>query len=504
MTRITQLAVSLTLVSAIACSKPDAVGAPATSAASGASSAPTAGSAATASLPAALAKLTPNELRWGISPTRNDKVTYQDDVIIMEHGSDAIRDMASNGLTWTIDANAPQAGEIKPDKILFATGRVVGRVLAVDRVGDGLAVTLGPVALTDVIKDANLSSDQPLDLGSMVVYTAPDYPGATTHDEPQRGASADWGTPAVFASYTPPAPDPGLPVIGAPKEMLIDKFRIVPVCCSGIGITIAHEGEGAQMVATASLVLKQPSIHFDLVIRNGSVVTALVELRGAAGFRVHLAAGTDAGVTGNIHQNFFVPVDASFPITGLAVPLSVVFRQTLTLTTMFTAQTGTLEATGEYDFGGELLKAGKQNGGAWGAWGPRDPVVKESLANTLSGASMGVNGLVFGYGAKVIVGIGAFGFVTGPYLGYNTIVSLEKGSSMTVAMMPPCRTARLTTAVRYGIGYQMPQLVTDAINVFLHVLNIKPILSEGGVQNTEDLMDKSDTYPSSCADKPAP
>ncbi|MEP6729117.1 MAG: hypothetical protein ABJE10_00700 [bacterium] len=496
MTTITQLGISLALVSAIACDKQDKVGAPA--------SAPTTRAATTASLPKALAKFTPSELRWGVSPTRNNEVTYQDDVIIMEHGSDAIRDMASNGLTWTIDANAPQAGEIKQDKILFATGRVVGRVLAVERIGDGLAVTLGPVAITEVIKEANLTSDQPLDLSSMVVYTAPDYPGTTTHDAPAQGASADWGAPTFLANYTQPAQASPLPVIGAPKEIFIDNFRIVPVCCSGIGVTIAHEGQGVQMLATASLLLKQPSVHFDLVIHHGAVVTALVELHGAAGFRVHLAAGTDAGVTGNIHQNFFVPVDASFPITGLAVPLSVVFRQTLTLTTMFTAQTGTLEATGEYDFGGVLLKAGKQNGGAWGAWGPRSPVVKESLANTLAGTSMGVNGLVFGYGAKVIVGIGAFGFVTGPYLGYNTVVSLEKGSSMTMAGMPPCRAARLTTAVRYGVGYQMPQLVTDAINFFLHALNVQPILSEGGVQNSEDLMDKTDTYPSSCADKPAP
>jgi len=501
MKRITHLAASLALVSAISCGKPDAANAPASTPAVGSAAT---GPAATASLPGALAKLTPNELRWGVSPTRNDKVTYQDDVIIMEHGADAIRDMASNGLTWTIDANAPQAGEIAPDKILFATGRVVGRVLAVERVGEGLVVTLGPVALTDVIKEANITSDQPLDLGAMVVYTAPDYPGATTHDEPAQGASADRGAHAHFASYTQAAPTPALPDIGAPKEILIDNFRIVPVCCSGIGVTIAHEGQGVQMAATASLLLKQPSVHFDLVIHHGAVVTALVELRGAAGFRVHLSAGTDAGVTGNIHQNFFVPVDAAFPIVGLPVPLSVVFRQTLTVTTMFTAQTGTLEATGEYDFGGVLLKAGKQNGGAWGAWGPRNPEVKESLANSLSGSSLGVNGLVFGYGAKVIVGIGAFGFVTGPYLGYNTIVSLEKGSSMTVAMMPPCRTARLTTAVRYGIGYQMPQLVTNAINLFLRALNIKPILSEGGSQYAEDLMDKTDTYPASCAGKLAP
>ncbi|MDQ2665629.1 MAG: hypothetical protein M3Z05_06435 [Gemmatimonadota bacterium] len=499
MTRTLRITLSFSVISSIACGKQDAVGANPSTPAGSAVATP----AKEAVRPATLAKLTPNELRWGISPTRNDKVTYQDDVLVMEHGSDAIRAMAPNGLTWTIDAKAPHADQIAPDVILFATGRVVGRVLSVDHKGDELAVTLGPVAITDVIKDVALSSDQPLDLASMVVYTAPDYPGATTHDEPAQGASADWGTPVFLASYTPQAQAAVPVVIGAASEILIDNFRIVPVCCSGIGITITHDGQGAKMLATASLLLKQPSVHFDLVIRNGTVVTALVELRGATGFRVHLAAGTDAGVTGNIHQNFFVPVDASFPIGGLAVPLSVVFRQTLTLTTMFTAQTGTLEATGEYDFGGVLLKAGKQNGGAWGVQGPRSPEVKQSLANSLSGASLGVNALVFGYGAKVIVGIGAFGFVTGPYLGYNTVVALEKGSSMTMAGMPPCRSARLTTAVRYGVGYQMPQLVTNAINFFLHALNIRPILSEGGVQNSEDLMDKTDTYPAGCGSTPA-
>ena len=44
-----------------------------------------------------------------------------------------------------------------------------------------------------------------------------------------------------------------------------------------------------------------------------------------------------------------------------------------------------------------------------------------NLAETLDGISLGVNGLVFAH-AKIIVGIGAFGFVTGPYVGYNTVV----------------------------------------------------------------------------------
>ena len=115
------------------------------------------------------------------------------------------------------------------------------------------------------------------------------------------------------------------------------------------------------MMATAVVELKDRSVHFDLVIRGGEIYSAVVQLKGTAGFRVHFIAGTDAGIAGNIRQNFFVPVDATFPIVGLPVPLSVVIRQTLRLETLFTAQTGTLEATGEYQFGGEF-KAGKVMG----------------------------------------------------------------------------------------------------------------------------------------------
>ena len=116
------------LLTALACSTHD--GAPPAARSEPAGNASTTATPATtpslAGVPASLSKLTPNELKWGISPTRNSQVTYQPDVIIMEHGSDAVRAMASNGLTWTINANAPHASEIKVDKILFATGRVVG------------------------------------------------------------------------------------------------------------------------------------------------------------------------------------------------------------------------------------------------------------------------------------------------------------------------------------------------------------------------------------------
>src|SRR4029077_1242057 len=116
------------------------------------------------------------EVQYGIAPTRNSQVTYQPDVIIPDGGANAVRSVSSDGLTWTIDATAAHADELVPGKIMFITGRGVGRVLGTTRNGNDLNVLLGPVAITDVIKQAHLTGSQDLDMSAMTAYSAPDYP----------------------------------------------------------------------------------------------------------------------------------------------------------------------------------------------------------------------------------------------------------------------------------------------------------------------------------------
>jgi hypothetical protein len=120
------------------------------------------------------------ERSFGVSPTFNKDVKYQPDVIVMEHGADAIRANSSDGVTWTLDANAPHAAEIRNGKILFATGRAVGRVLAVERKGDMLDVTLGPAELTEIFEELHISYHGTLDPSRMIAYYAPDAIGTYT------------------------------------------------------------------------------------------------------------------------------------------------------------------------------------------------------------------------------------------------------------------------------------------------------------------------------------
>ena len=62
----------------------------------------------------------------------------------------------------------------------------------------------------------------------------------------------------------------------------------------------------------------------------------------------------------------------------------------------------------------------------------------------MTGLSLGVNGLVIGYGGKFIVGIGALGMVVGPYASVNISAGITKGSDLqTTTVGYTCRSSTL-------------------------------------------------------------
>ena len=128
--------------------------------------------------PIKLSDLSESEIHFGIAPKRGPGVTYQDNIILMEHGDKAIQSFASDGMSWTFDANAPQVNEIQEGKVLFATDRCAGKVLAVQHNGSRVSVVLGPVQLNELVKEGNFAYDQPLDLNNAIAVVAPDYPAA--------------------------------------------------------------------------------------------------------------------------------------------------------------------------------------------------------------------------------------------------------------------------------------------------------------------------------------
>ncbi len=490
--------------------------------------------------PAGQATLTDAEIQYGVSPTRNNQVTYQDDVIVMEHGAEAIRSQTANGLTWTIDGSAPGAQEIQPGKILFATGRVVGRVLAVEHQGRDIAVTLGPIELTDVIKDAQITYHGALDLEKMITYVAPEYPGTLTDFDaadqasalrrpgepsirvvtfsPNRefvsqgvthtGARDSWpapgrrrgtlvrGMPAAYAASEMSGPAPGRSG-GLPTDLPIGGFHFMPDISKGLGFSATHTAPGIKFTAFAKLTLDNPNFTFRLDITHGQLKTAEVELSGLAAVRVGFNGGTNADFK-NPNQAFELPLDTSFPIPGIPVPFAATFHQSILVQTMFTAKNGTLNAEGKYGFGGTIT-AGVIDGHL-GATAPVFIDTKQNLAESLSGASLGVNGLVLGYGGKFLVGLGAYSFAVGPYLSVNTTVGATRGSDLQGPITGyTCRSAQYTMALDYGVGYAIPNIVVKALNAFLSLFHAKPITPTHGTSlGTIPIKTDSQTVPPGC------
>jgi len=121
--------------------------------------------------------LSPSEVKFGVAPKLSPDVEYQPGVILMEHGDQAIKSVGGDGMSWTFDANAPNVSDFQEGKIVFATGRAVGRILGLKRDGSTVTAILGPVQLTDVIRNGRFIMDQPVDADKMITYVAPDYPG---------------------------------------------------------------------------------------------------------------------------------------------------------------------------------------------------------------------------------------------------------------------------------------------------------------------------------------
>ena len=286
---------------------------------------------------------------------------------------------------------------------------------------------------------------------------------------------------------------PSTPSIGPPSEVSISDFKVVPFCCGGLGMKIQHKDARVDLTAYAVLRLSAPSLHFKLDIVDGAIKTAIVELRGAAGLTVHFDAYSFKGLDGNINTQFYVPVDLTIPIGGMAVPFAVTVRQTFLVETRFSAKQSKMSAEGDYAFGGSVQMG--YSGGGWGISAPEELHTKRNLAESISGASLGINGLTFAYGGRVIVGIGAFGFVTGPFLAYNTSVGVTRATDLSAPSGRICGSSRLLVLLKAGVGYQIPQPVTSAINFVLRALNLKQIEGFGGIATERQIVDKKDVWP---------
>jgi hypothetical protein len=530
--------------------------------------------------PIKLSDLTESERRFGVAPKRGPGIVYQDGIVLMEHGDQAIRSFSSNGLSWTFDANAPQVNEIQPGKIVFATGRAVGRVLALERHGDQVSAILGPVQLTDLVKSGKFAYNQPLDLNSAIAFVAPDYPGAVNSSLMQSSTpgaqssirsgsgSPGWhvaqyyvvsdtgkwtpmrtvtgsrgrsGKPALFRTNfhpstqrmaramqaaappvpVPPIPPPTLPAPSVPSPGNLGNFVPAPIpfpypslpmipfnglqatpCanCGGLGVKLYEERNGLRVWISVVFHLDHPKVLFYANIQNGGIVANL-QLVGGAGVTVTLDAASSPQFQGNINQIGLIPLDITVPIGGLLIPLQICLSQSIDLESAFSAKTSTLHGEGGIGLDGEIM-ADYDNG--WNITAPHGEV-KQNLAGMVSGISVGINSMVFAINQRLMVGVGAFSFATGPYVDLISSITSLKGSSIATTLLsrtPICAQGTFNMSLGAGIGYSMPKVVANVINTVLGWFGVKPIKSSGSIiaiPKRKTLIDHRDELPNGCS-----
>jgi hypothetical protein len=305
------------------------------------------------------------------------------------------------------------------------------------------------------------------------------------------------------------------PVLAPLLQQIINEgFHTRAVCCNeGIGLRLTYDRSGVKVLAKAFLRLSAPRLRGVINIDESGITDAYIELTGAAGLDWAFEAGSEKGIAANVYQDFWLPVDfsaASFA-TNLGVPLTPTFQLGFVLRTGFSARNSTLSTHGSYDFNGSI-KAGYV-GGRWTFTAPSDSsfTVKDSMLYSIHGASLGAEGLVMAFKARLIVGFGAFGFTAGPYVSYVTSIGITRNSSiMSIGPMGPsgglpiCRTAAFDGELHAGIGYTLNKVVVAFINLFLTALDMQRVESAGGKDLARfPLWSKYADYPTACA-KPWP
>ena len=414
-------------------------------------------------------ELSDAERRYGRSAYRDPKVTLQPDVVLLPAGAASFRSAGAEGFIWTLDAGAEGVEDIQPGKILLLTSRVAGRVLGVERTGEGVRVVLGPAELTDFIREGKFEIEQQVGFDQMVDYDVPEIFDPVLPVPPivaQRPSAPQFLSAAHFRRAGPG-----------------QQFKLWPLFGSdGFGLEIVSDVQGAHFLGRAKLYFMLPRLYFNLDIQGGRLVTCIVRITGAGGFALAFESSLPTPGDANIRRARFSPKEYTIPVSGNGVPFGVTVRQAIRLQTAFTSS-GAIRTGIHYKLGGDL-RAGYQNG-QWTLGGPVGPTTVQDLDAFLlaiKGAALGATGIVLVHSASLMVGVGAFGFMTGPYARLNTSITVTRGSD---AAIQGCRWGTIVMSVGAGVGYRIPQPVADAINAILSALHIQErIQSAGGIETT--------------------
>ncbi len=407
---------------------------------------------------------------YGLGPTRDPSVTYQPDVVLIEGGPSVIRWASEDGLTWAIDPSAPGAADLHDGSVMFATSVAVGRVVEIVDEGDSRVVTIAPIDLTDLVRDADIRIDEALDFETAAYHQLPpDYPAAADEEDaqgsPEPGPDAEpsdgvgiitlppirlvAARTASFAVHSSLGGKLTFPGKVCPKAGVGD--WAVTYCLQGDGLSLAIEykaKESLKLGVGFKLFAKQLRLRAGTVVKDGQMIDSGGILDGLEGFEINLAGGVENGAQDNVKAKIEVPVEietASIVVGG--IPLKMLVEAKFTIEPALSGRNSTLSGQGRYTLTGPIgIVDGK----------PLIPelTVDKSIVDSLTGMTIGPSGLVVAVKWKFQGGLGVYGFVAGPYLTMTISMGVGRGSVIG-APLAECHGATLGIWVGAGGGFSL-------------------------------------------------
>jgi hypothetical protein len=393
---------------------------------------------------------------YGYGPQPNPSVTYQPDVILVSGGPSMIRGVSEDGLTWTIDGNAKEAADLRPGKIMFASARAVGRVVDVERSGANLVVSVAPVGLTEVIRNANLKIEQSLNqnapLTGQVVLPPPQFHARETRmqRQPAHLENAGWhqdGGRLRRVAQTE-----------ADSIKVGNKFEVQPFLKSGkkdsdakqesvteLGVKISHKFDsGVKLSGTASLFGKDVRVRCNFVIVDGALQdSSYFVIDGVEGLDVGFVSGTDQATTVKLRlEDKTIDTGVNFMVAG--VPMALTFKVKAYVEFAYSSKNSTLTAQGRYKMSGPI-------GFERGTIHKPTLTLEKSMLQSITGHTIGPAGVVMATEFRLLIGVGNKDVgVAGGYGKFIVSVGVSQGSALG---LPLAQCHGVTLKLDAGTGF---------------------------------------------------
>jgi hypothetical protein len=398
------------------------------------------------------------------------KVQLQSDVVLVPNGAAAIGSLSSDGLTWTLKAGSPGLDRLAVGKVAVITADATGRVHSIQTNASGdTEVMLDPVGLGEIIRNGEISTgDAPMALENPEVMVAPDLPGTVGNGDDEIG-----GIPFLaLAAATSPKPGPTVkPPPKTPKVHLGAGAEFEPLYFpTMVGALVHYDHNNLRIAGGMWYWLSSPQVSAHALFRNGVMDIGDLRITGIKGVHLEITAA-DLELVRNVDETYLIPVEFKFPLSGIAVDeatgaplnLSMTLTQMWDLRSLFSARTGSVVGSADYDFDTDLLSVDVDKNNGSETW-PSGIKVRTSLLNSITGVSPGVTRIQVGFTIRWCMCNGSFTGDDGLFAQLTTNLDFANDSSAVAVLGGRCRGVTLEILTRAGLGYSLFPGYVRALN----------------------------------------